>query len=772
MSSTGLTAKLRPVRIGWCVRKGSFDQLRTAMRLSTMLWGGRYNPMLPVDDAEHAKQLCELFRVDALFAPERDAVTAAFIEANKHVGWPLIEPFLSKASDTLRGVPRTALMDVGFVISAHAEERRERGRTDQLQADLGAFPQWSNDDPIADALLANFGAYPADEWGGPLEAGFTAAHGKERRLLDKDEMLPGSMIRQWSPLALTGHGLWPSRGGMPSHGVFMGSASSYDDLLEFWNLSAADHGLVFYDHAHRDRYEELMGAFWGAAEKGLSQLPKDDWRNAVGLWSREHGLPKDFSPPVKLMHHSLGETSWNGLNEKPPLMSTAHVTTIASITTGKWRPTMTFQVDMPEMFNQKERDRQFVVVTIRTQYTGLEEDGFTFAPPNIPEMNQYFGREMLFEVDHARVGPDGLGIIMRAERSYCNVTALPVTELFQKIFEAFGMIAKPSRAGMIARRLIRQMGGIQGCRVFKIAGVRHLIGSLSARKAFTHAHAMQVIGPGFGAYEGLFIESREKRKLESTDAFLYLVGKGVFRAGLEFRCPTCELDFWVLLDDAATMMDCEYCGARFNATTQLRYKGGWRYRRSGLFGRDDHQEGAVPVTLVLQRLDTSISDLSHPTIYTTALEIQPASPDVPSCEIDFVFLAQDPSGKPQLIFGEAKNRKEIGTTDLGNICSVAAAFPRGRLDVYPTFAKLADFTRDELERCLEDADAYPKRHILLSLPELEPYDTFHRFADLGDHLKYSSQSDDLAEATQQLYRKQLELMPGDLGGSSSSNDPQ
>lgn len=727
------------------------------MRLSSMLWGGRFNPILPVDDTKHAQQLCELFHVDTLYAPENDPVCDAFIKENEHVAWPIsMGPFLLNGSDTARGNPRTTLLDVGFVIDAHARERSKEAQPESLLLGVGVCPTWADDDPIADLLLASFGAYPNDEWGRLLNEHFTATHGKNRRQLEVGDPLPESVLRQWTPLALTRHGLWPSRGGLPANGVFVGSSSNFEDLVEFWNLSAADHELVFYDPAHRDRLLTLTQTYIGLVEEAAAKLPKDSWHNRLSLWSREGGtLPDGLTVSAGVMRHSLGRTIWNGLNEKPPRMATELTGTVASVATAESRPSMTFQVDPPEMFRKKEHDRQFLVMTVRPHNTGLEDHGFTFAAPNIPEMNEYFGREMLFDPSYARAEADGLGIITRLERAYFNVSALKIAEFFQWLFQTFGMTARPSRPGMIARRLIRQMGGLQRCRVFKIAGVRRLIESVPAQKSFTRGKAMQEISLGFDAYQRLYIQARNKPRLEPNDAFLYLVDKGVFRAGLEFKCPTCELDFWVLLDDASTMIDCEYCGARFNATIQLRAKNGWRYRRSGLFGREDHQEGAIPVALVLQRLGTTVSELMHPTIYTTALEIKPESAAVPPCEIDFVFLAHDPGGKPQLIFGEAKNRKEISANDVSKMKAIAAAFPERRMDLYPTFAKLVAFTRDELQRCLEKPDDYPKRHILFSPPELEPYDLHERFAAMESRLKYSSQLGDLAEATQRLYRAQL-----------------
>ena len=107
----------------------------------------------------------------------------------------------------------------------------------------------------------------------------------------------------------------------------------------------------------------------------------------------------------------------------------------------------------------------------------------------------------------------------------------------------------------MSARLIDQMGGLQGCRVFKICGVRSLIKKYSPAKSFERTEAVTMIGnndpvshhPRFDAYKSLYIEPRDKQDLKPEDAFLYLLKKGVFRAGLKLECPTCQLDFWVPL---------------------------------------------------------------------------------------------------------------------------------------------------------------------------------------------------------------------------------
>ena len=68
MASAGIQLRYRPVRIAFCVRKGSLTQFESAVRLSCTMWGGAFNPIIAVDDTDEAKQLVRLHRIDALLA--------------------------------------------------------------------------------------------------------------------------------------------------------------------------------------------------------------------------------------------------------------------------------------------------------------------------------------------------------------------------------------------------------------------------------------------------------------------------------------------------------------------------------------------------------------------------------------------------------------------------------------------------------------------------------------------------------------------------------
>ena len=314
-----------------------------------------------------------------------------------------------------------------------------------------------------------------------------------------------------------------------------------------------------------------------------------------------------------------------------------------------------------------------------------------------------------------------------------------------------------SEAGRIASRLIQQMGGVQGCRVFKIAGVRALIERYKPFQAFTRGDATQIIGevdpntgvPNFGRYESLFIEPREGPRLKPRQVFDYLVKKNVFRVGLNFTCPNCELGFWTHLDNLGTEITCEYCGQRSNATSQLK-DGAWSYRRSGLFGREDHQQGAIPVALTLQQLDTV---LSSETVFVTSMTIESSTGSFEACETDLAVVSERCFYEDRLgaAIGECKGHGEITEEDVRKLSQVANAFPTDRIAAYIIFSKTAPFTADEIARCRAAQPAGRRRVILLSNRELDPYFVYEWAAKefLIDSTAISLE--DLANTTHALY---------------------
>jgi hypothetical protein len=206
------------------------------------------------------------------------------------------------------------------------------------------------------------------------------------------------------------------------------------------------------------------------------------------------------------------------------------------------------------------------------------------------------------------------------------------------------------------------------------------------------------------------------------------------------------------LEPLADEVTCDYCGEKFNVGTQLKDRD-WRFRRSGLFG-ENHQEGAIPVAVTLQQLDTSLTRVFGFRLLATSFNLHPAGANINSCETDFVVLTQDREGGIELAIGECKSngpKYEITENDVKNLSAVASAFPPDRVTVYLVFSKTGAFSPTEIQHCATLQKSHPNRVIMLSARELAPYRVYERTAQEFDIRPTVISLKDLAEATPHIF---------------------
>jgi len=245
-----------------------------------------------------------------------------------------------------------------------------------------------------------------------------------------------------------------------------------------------------------------------------------------------------------------------------PLMRCKPRSAPASITDDRSRTVVSVQLPEKPTAQDVEYSRQKFVIGIGTTSSLRPEADRTLATPNVPELNEFYRREMLLGSDDIRVQQDGFGIIEAVSTSSVSFFTLHTSQVISEFFKFFGISAEPSIAGRIAKRVIQQMGGFQGCRPFKFPGVRELIEKYGPLQSFTRGAATGMIaqvsksGP---TLPPLYVEGG---LLTPTSTFDYLLNKRVFRAGLELLCPNCNLEFWLALEPLAHEVTCDLCGEK------------------------------------------------------------------------------------------------------------------------------------------------------------------------------------------------------------------
>jgi len=756
MNTLNLRIKYRPLRIGWCLVSNDISALRNAFQFSHTMWGGRFNPVIPVDKSDLAIQLVKLFRVDMLFPVSKDKKVAKFIEQFAYLPNPFFESdlFIKWGS----GEFFAQILDLYHPIRHLYERHIKNNPSPAFKATLY---EWQEEDPLSNVFLATFGGFPPKEQTGTSYSGgiekYLAAEKVDLTALEK---VPQDSFRKKTPnwiscLDLNNRSFFINPWTTP--GFYFGDATRFDDLLHYWNLRSANIELLFYDPAFGDRLDALKSKYLTA----LQQRPRrhDPPEAHATVWNDRKNKKMDLAGFGKgITKNTVDLAIWNGFNVKVPIVCFDDKAVLATVGTSSGKTNVSFSLPEKPCFKDSRHISQHLMASINCGIGLYGNEQETLALPFLPHLNEFYGRECYFRWNKARVEPDGIGIIIDAWQEDLTLSAIKVTSLISKVFNIVGIRSQPSRPGLIALRLIQQLGGLQGCRVFKIWGVRELIQKYRPDQSFTRSAAIQIIGqldpktgkPNFSDYEKLVIEYRARRsKQKPEDALAFLVKHGVFRVGLKLVCQNCLLDFWIPLDDVRTKTECEFCGNEFDITPQLRDRD-WRYRRSGLFGKENKQEGAIPVVLTLQQMHTIFSTGNM--LYTTSMELNPESASIQKCETDFVILNRNKiDNKVHMAIGECKNHQEITEEDVSKLRVVAESLEDIGVHVFIIFSKLSSFSPDELKRCAKVNGKYRRRLILFTPRELEPYFLYEKTSKEFDIDMYVHSFDNMVEVTQKVF---------------------
>lgn len=771
MDTVRVNIAYRPLRICWAIKAGDMAAFREVVRLNHALWGGRFNPIVVVDREEEARAIVEAFRADIVRQLGTSEEVKAFADSFPH----LISPFFPDGIFVDQGKDvRAQVLDVQNVIAS----RLDTPEWNQIKKLAPHLYRWEDSDPLADAFLIHLGAYPAKEdvhidyesmFKTSLEATEVAIEGGSNITSD---VFDHPSIAYLSRHGLRQHYSVQSRWGWP--GFFIGDASNLDDLVACWNLRACDVSVLFVDCDHIGRYAEVIPTWKKRISEQMSHRRfHENHEYAVWWRSDRDESPEQLSELRALIGNEpclmcrIDQHRWSGSALAAPLMHFGESSSLGVPSDDGEKPKLSFGLsDRPYATNVLFHS-QLLVASIDFVGGLYGRDDYTFDPPYIPELNEFYARAMHFHYDRLRIESQRIGIVVDAHDSDSFIYALPTAELFKRVFQCAGFDASPSSGGLIARQLIAQLGGLQGGRVFKIPGVRRLLKTHGPHASFSRNAALQLIGKRdpdnpnavFSDHKNLYIEPRERgENLTPVGVFSHLVKQGLFRIGSDLLCPRCQLYNWFPVDDLRQRVTCQMCGEPFVATSQL-IESDWAYRRSGLLGTERNAQGAIPVLLTLQQLDVNLHSLSDSRSYSASLDLKPKNGQLENpCEVDFAWII--PRGYPErtiVIVGECKDRGQaavaggdggtINATDIANLRVVADSFPKKRFKVFILLSKLCAFTPQEIELAKSLNGEHLYRVIMLTDRELEPYHLYERTQKLFRMEPHATSVDDLARAT-------------------------
>lgn len=361
MATDSVRIRYRPIRLGWCVREGNWDDLHAVLRYANALWGGVYGPVLPVGAAsEQSSKLVRLFEVDALFPAAADPQLKTFVDQFPNLRWPPVHQSLFIGGLGARGF--ATFLDVYHPTRMIYEEHIDGKQEPRLTATLY---DWAAEDPLHHLFLAEFGSYPSREEINLDYAAMMEHNLKGTRVaLPIKEPVPADGYKKLTPFALSQFDLWPDRSpGWEYPGLYVGDANDFADVVNFWNLRAANVQVLFFDPNHEVRLGEMARAFL----QMLKERPREaaSFDTDFSIWSkRGNEIDLKRFEAQRIMRIEIDDGVWNGRNLKPPLMYIEDVRVLGSRSEYDGIPSLTFELRDKPFYEDPEVHEQHFVASI------------------------------------------------------------------------------------------------------------------------------------------------------------------------------------------------------------------------------------------------------------------------------------------------------------------------------------------------------------------------------------------------------------------------
>jgi hypothetical protein len=789
--------QLRPTRIGFLVRPTDLASVRTIMRACACLWGGIYNPIIPVfrnppkewkteiyerfKGPAIAKGYVRFFEPDVYVEAEEGLLENAGLGAlrEQHAMHPQVIA-LKKLFEPEGGrdwsEPEFGL-NIHDVLGHIYETEQQFVRRDKRES-LLVKPEHGN------ALTESvFGAYPTLSDVGYIQEAYKDVYQPEEVGADPETWRRVFRGGAETPLRVTEHGLNTERFWHHDLFLFVFDPSRATDLIDLWNLRLEPHPVLpipigWFEALANDIYDVLKsqhrpvvgnpsGLMHHATIEFGRSIPKTDadglirklkpglppgalmvkyWRNSIWIDHRDDRVHRDSRMKVVAKEHRANLA----LNEDRGKCQTVFETLDPEFSSrhGKGDPRW---VNVLRISNYSDKSIAAV----------LPFNTFDRAWPRLASR------------DPIPIGSEGWVFPQRYKNLGQHVSLLRADDAITGSLKQLGIEAKLSDPGHIAKQMLEHIGGLWG--VYLLADIdtlkllNKMAGGLRRKRNDddTVEESFELRTAALKEWTDLIARRQEKRSL-TANSLAYFTQRNVIRLGLETECPHCGAKNWSTLTAVDYRVTCERClkPYDFPQASLREHNRNWAYRVVGPFSVRDYGRGSYAALLALRVLEHYRSAMG-PMTFATAMSL---SFDGIRREVDFIAWCGEERmlqalRPPQLIIGEAKSLGQgelITATDVAKLKTVAAKLP----EAVVVIAVLRDHFTAAEKKILAKFVAWGRRVnaygeptnpvLLLTSHELTMDHHLPRTwkALGGEHAKFADHIRtlfNLADATQQIY---------------------
>ena len=728
--------KLRPTRIGFLVRPSDLSSLRKVFQICSCLWGGMYNPIIPV-----SRSLPEAWRRDNRRRLPGRQLAMGYIRFFEPDVFVETEPGLAQSVGIVDDIqhplyPRVLSLNDLINSGAHSTDfkfglnifdvYRELHRTTyQFVRRHNSFVALFRGRSRHGAYLdATFGGFPNYSGLSYIQQGYEEVFTPKILKHEPSDWLRLHNEDGRTPLTFTHHALERRFDIKQDQTIFVANPKSPLDLIDLWNLRLTDRHVLPVNSEWLPDLRDYLHEFIVRNHGPLTRNPRSMMTLTTveigNSFSKEEAecLVRDTFADLSNDSYSTKlqyDTIWKN-NDNDAIVSTRPVQISAessrldlpvSIEGG---PLIKFQSLTPEFASEHGNDhaRWVNVVSLKDF---LNQHRLALALPSTSVLSSYYH---LRAGDPLLVSKEGFVLPQGYKRHQESMQLLLGSDAIIDWFKRHAINAETSDAGRVSDQILSSIGGFMG--------VAHILKDKATLELLNRMANSQKRTATVGEWQK--IKNNIEQKVFPSENYLdQFVRAGALKLGLSVSCPNCTKKNWYGLDDLAEKVSCERCLKDFRFPQgNPDFRHSWKYRVVGPYSVPNYANGSYATVLALNCIANGLGFRNNAITFSTELNLEVSGDRL---EIDFACWFQreryvGERDEPVFLVGEAKSfaKDSFSKKDVARMKRVGQKIP-GTFLVFATLkSELSTTECDQIGKLaiwgrLPNANGLPRNPVIV-----------------------------------------------------------
>ena len=720
--------KLRPIRIGFLVRPSDLSNLRKVFQICSCMWGGMYNPIIPVSRTrpaawrQHhcnrpsghqlARGYIRFFEPDVFVETETGLAQSVGI-ADKARRW--LHPRVIALDDIVRtGNNQNPEFVFGLdIIDVYKEIYQTEFRfVPRRNSFVALFHDRSRHGAYVDATFGGF----------PQEEAISHIHQSYEHIFEPTNLKhhPSAWLRivkehGRTALTFTNHALKSMSYTGWSPTIFVANPTSPIDLLDLWNLRLIRRNVLsvnsewipdlreylhdFIDRNHRPLPGNPHGVMGHTEVEIGNSFSKEEALNLVGDTFAD--LPK-HSWSLKLWYDRIWDNNNSDHVQHPSPMQIHTESSRLDLAVSEGRtPTIQFRSLAPDFASDygSSNARWVNVISLTDRQ---DQHQFALALPS---------SSTAFSDYHLRIGGpllisrEGFVLLQQYKHQQEYIELIPRTKAVVEHFKRHGIDATASDSGRVADQILSSIEGFWGVAILQDKKTLQLLDKMSKsvrRRAEGTIEEYAERTASVKEWQSV-VKSRRENNSGPKDYLERLVEAGALKLGLAVPCPNCQKENWYGLVDLAEQVLCERCLNSFCFPQgSLNFKNTpWKYRVAGPYSVPNYANGSYATVLALNCLVSGTGFSNNTITLSTSLDLKVGEKQL---EVDFACWYQrerigSRRDEPLFLVGEAKSfaKNSFSEEDIHRLKVVGEKMPGTFLVLATLKSELSGAERGRIE---------------------------------------------------------------------------